>query len=179
MRKTIGFLISIGVATTQYFMQGGHADCNQAADKAKQVKGCTRIIENTWFESNKNRAIAYSNRGNAYASQGNHDGAIADYVEAIKLDASYANAFYNRAISHTAKGDIDKAIADYDMAIKTDAKHSKAYLNRGRLLLRKGDKARALEDFGKSIGLDPNLALALSESGWALRCNEGSRQRLG
>ena len=39
---------------------------------------------------------AYYNRGFAYEEKGEHDQAIADYTEAIRLKPDYAEAYYNR-----------------------------------------------------------------------------------
>ena len=56
--------------------------------------------------------IAYLNRGNAYFNKGDHDRAIADYTEAIRLDPKYANAYGRSRQQPTGKGDHDRAIAD-------------------------------------------------------------------
>ena len=42
-----------------------------------------------------------------------HDQAIADYNEAIKLDPKNAAAFRKRGNAYYDKGDMDRAIADY------------------------------------------------------------------
>src|SRR5262244_419059 len=82
-----------------------------------QISGCTTIIR-SGRESNKNLAIAFNNRGNAYYDKKEHDRAIADYDQAIKLDPNYARAFYNRGISYDDKGLHDRAIEDYTHAIR-------------------------------------------------------------
>src|SRR5262249_52475492 len=52
-------------------------------------------------------------RGFAAAAKGNNDRAIADYNEAIRLDAKDALTYYNRGLAYRAKGNNDGAIADY------------------------------------------------------------------
>ncbi len=42
---------------------------------------------------------AYINRGNAHDDKGNHNAAIADYTEAIRLDAKNARIYYDRGIA--------------------------------------------------------------------------------
>src|SRR5499433_959652 len=61
-------------------------------------------------------ALAFHNRGAAYANKGDRDRAIADYDEAIRLDPQYALAFCNRGRAKRAKGDETGAGADINRA---------------------------------------------------------------
>ena len=63
----------------------------------------------------------------AYGNKGEHDKAIADYTEAIRLNPKYAEAYYNRGVAYEDKGEHDKAIADFTEAIRLDPKYAKAY----------------------------------------------------
>ena len=51
--------------------------------------------------------------GAAAAQAGDHDKAIADFSEAIRLDPKRADAYYGRGTAYGHKGEYDKAIADY------------------------------------------------------------------
>ena len=86
-------------------------DCNQEQDLDRAIRGCTQIIERRQQESQENRALAYSNRGNAYGKKGDVDRAIADYTKAIELAPTRALAYYNRGVTYGRKGDVDRAIA--------------------------------------------------------------------
>jgi len=68
-------------------------------------------------------ARAFSNRGNAYLAAGDHDRAIGDYNDAIRLDRRLAAAYIGRGIAYQARKDYDRAIADYDEAIRLDPKY--------------------------------------------------------
>jgi tetratricopeptide (TPR) repeat protein len=59
-------------------------------------------------------AHAHYDRGYARQSQGDLDGAIADYDQAIRLEPTYGDAYFNRGLARYDKGDFDGAIADYD-----------------------------------------------------------------
>ena len=47
-------------------------------------------------------------RGFSHAEKGDHDKAIADFTEAIRLDPKDATAYNNRGASYAEKGDHDK-----------------------------------------------------------------------
>ena len=61
-------------------------------------------------------ALAAACLGPAQAQQ--HDRAIQDFDQAIKLNPNYAIAFYNRGNAYRLKGQHDRAIQDLDQAIK-------------------------------------------------------------
>ena len=83
-------------------------------------------------------ALAYNDRGFAYAAQGDYDQAIADYTEAIKLKPKDASAYNNRGYAYDQQGDYDQAIKDYDQAIELKPKDAAAYRNRGDAYEKKG-----------------------------------------
>jgi tetratricopeptide (TPR) repeat protein len=62
--------------------------------------------------------MAYNNRGWAYDKKGDHDKAIAEYTEAIRLDPKDAMAYNNRGWAYRKKGELDKAKQDFDQAEK-------------------------------------------------------------
>ena len=53
---------------------------------------------------------------------GEHDKAIADYSEAIRVDPKEADAYINRGSVFESKGELDRAIADFSQAIRLDPK---------------------------------------------------------
>ncbi|MFZ1882534.1 MAG: tetratricopeptide repeat protein [Rhodoplanes sp.] len=128
--------------------------CN-GSDADTSIAGCTNVLSRGKRETQSDRATAYNNRGWSYSQKDDHDRAIADYDEAIRLDPNFALAFVNRGWSYERKRQYDRALADYNEAIRADPKYSLAYNNRGWLRHLQGDYDRAIADYGEAIRLDP------------------------
>jgi tetratricopeptide (TPR) repeat protein len=139
--------------------QSDYDDCMQHADPDRTIAGCTRIIEDAG-ESNRNRRIAYDNRGAAWHAKADNDRAIADYSEAIKINPKDALAYDNRGTAWRDNGDRGRALADYNIAINLDPNNAAAYNNRGNIRREAGDNKGAVADYGEAIRLDPRYVLA-------------------
>jgi len=137
----------------------------QAADKDPQcggvtgnpelaIKVCTRLIEFAGLVRPE-LAQAYYARGAEWASQGNHDRAIADFSMAVELNPKLQAAYYNRALSWSEKNDHDRAIADYSAAIQLSPQDPRAHIGRAVELTLQGDYKRAIADYENVIRLDP------------------------
>src|SRR5262249_9799879 len=99
-------------------------------------------------------ADAFYNRGNAYENKGDHDRAIANYSEAIRLNpTNLAAALGNRANSYAKKGNQARAIADYNEALRLDPTGALNLCNRGKTKLRMNDRS-GNSDIAKARQLD-------------------------
>ncbi|MFO1099717.1 MAG: tetratricopeptide repeat protein [Xanthobacteraceae bacterium] len=163
MRRTGALLLAILtgciIASSTVFAASAKRDrdwdaCN-GSDSDAAIAGCTNVINRGKRETQSNRAAAYNNRGWSYSQKDDHDRAIADYDEAIRLDPNNALALVNRGWSYERKGEYDRAIADYDEAMEADPKYSLAYNNRGWVRYLQGDPDRAIADYTVAIRLDP------------------------
>ncbi len=130
-------------------------DACKGSDADASIAGCTNVLSRGKRETQSDRATAYNNRGWSYSQKDDHDRAIADYDEAIRLDPNFALAFVNCGWSYERKRQYDRALADYNEAIRADPKYSLAYNNRGWLRHLQGDYDRAIADYGEAIRLDP------------------------
>ncbi len=134
-------------------------DCIQVADQERQIAGCTRLIDDA-KQSVKVRTAAYYNRGNARATKGDYDEAIADYDEAIKLAPKDARGYNNRGTVYRDKGDADRAMADFGAAIKINRRYSDAHYNLGAAYAAKGEAAKAIAAYSVAIAADRRNANA-------------------
>jgi tetratricopeptide (TPR) repeat protein len=123
---------------------------------------CTDAID-TGKYGGKDLAAAFSNRGNAYQATGDVDRALADFEQAILVDASAAYAFNGRGNVYFSKREYEPAIADYTRAISLDPNAGYAFNGRGNAYKAKGDLDQALVDYDQAVRLDPNDEVAVPD----------------
>ena len=110
--------------------------------------------------------MAFKNRGNAYNAKGEHDRAIQDYDQAIRLNPNLASAFSNRAKAYSAKSQFARELQDLDQAIRLDPKDADAYFIRGKLhWYWKVNKQLSLQDLSRAIQLGRRDADTYAERG--------------
>ncbi len=118
------------------------------------------------IEANEKDTWALSRRGEAWSLNDEHDKAIKDLTEVIRLDP--ASVSYNiRGVALSAKDDYDTAIEDYTEAIRLDPKYALAFNNRGRARYALDEFDTAIEDFTEAIRLDPKYTEAFFVRGSA------------
>ena len=140
-------------------------------DAALDIDYCTRAIDSGVL-SKKDLVATFNNRGNAYADNGEHDQAIANFDRAIDLNPDYALAFYNRGRAYNFKSEYDRAITDYSQAIQLKSNFAEAFTNRGFARARKGEYDRAIADYNQAIRLKPDYALAFYNRGNAYKSKQ-------
>jgi lipoprotein NlpI len=116
---------------------------------------------------NDDRAIAYFNRGLAWANNGKYNKAIADYNDAIRFNPHLADAFHGRGVAWVKKGEYDNAIADFNNAIRFNAQDAEAFDGRGVAWASKGENDKAIADFNEAIRLNPQDGVAFHYRGVA------------
>src|SRR6185312_12376264 len=128
---------------------------------AEKVKVCSQAIETGTLKS-VGLAMAFYNRAAALASDGDQNGATADYKQAlrvftdvIRVSAPSGPILFQRGAIYQMIGDADQAIVDYSDAIRLSPTETYAYINRGIVLYTKKDNNEgAIADFNSAIKLD-------------------------
>lgn len=126
----------------------------------------TELIERE--EEPNAKAVAYLHRGAAYNYRGDHDLAIADIDETLRLVPSdplmkIMGLFY-RGCAHDDKDDADKAIKDFTEALGPGLPHksmidlkAQIHFRRGLAYQSKDDYIQAFKDFVEADNCDPVL----------------------
>jgi S1-C subfamily serine protease len=108
-------------------------------------------------------ASAYVERGVTWIEQKDHDKAIRDFTEAIRLDPGNAFAYGSRGCARSMEGDYDAAIRDFNEALRLDPTSSSYYASRGIAWQRKKDSDRAIRDFSEAIKRKLTVGMAEPE----------------
>lgn len=115
---------------------------------------CSILIEET-SSNPASQALAYYNRGNAYAVIGNLKASLADFSKTIELAPGFMLAYVNRGIIYGRLQMYNLAIKDMDKAVELEPTKSDGYLNRGIAFMLVGRVEEAIRDFGQVIILQP------------------------
>jgi tetratricopeptide (TPR) repeat protein len=116
--------------------------------------------------------MAHYNLGIALNDQGDADGAIAHYRQAVELRPGYAEAHYNLGRLLVQKGQVDEARAHYEKALEINPADAAAHNNLGATLFANGRVDDAIAHYQKALAIQPdyadascNLASALLSKG--------------
>jgi len=118
-------------------------------------------LDRTMELNAKSRPACLCNKGDVYASAGQHDKAVEAFSEAISLKPNDAENYRRRGNMYGAIREYDKALADLDKAIELDPKNADCYCSRGILHAYLGKHDKALADFDKAIELRPDDPIIL------------------
>ena len=114
----------------------------------------------------------YFKRGNMRLHVGDHQGAIEDYTEAIRLKEDFSDAYVNRGNARAERGEEEGAVQDYTAALafaEDPQVRAFAYLNRCLSLSNLQDDAEAIADCTEAINIQPNNSLAYENRGLVKR----------
>jgi tetratricopeptide (TPR) repeat protein len=136
------------------------AESKRKADEAEAKRKTAEAEEKLKAEAERQRK-----EGEAAGKAGDHDRAIANFNEAIRLNPNDAAPYYVRGFAYSRKGDYDRAMADYNEAIRLNPMHAAAFNSRGFIYDKKGDYDRAMADYNEAIRINPMFAIAISNRG--------------
>lgn len=113
----------------------------------------------------------HNRRGELRADAGRAEEALADFEQAVSLDATRWRAIHNRGVSYAMAGKYDQAEADFNQTIELEPRYANAWFNRGELHFQRGQLQPAIDDYNQALRLKPTDATTLTSRGhayWAL-----------
>lgn len=125
-------------------------------DDPKQSLAACKPLVNPGAKGNKGQAAAHLADGLSLAWQGNIDGAIVAFDQAIAINPKSSLAYLNRGLAWRRKGDDERALADLDQAVKLAPSMARGYYNRSLLLRERGEERPARADQARAVDLDPD-----------------------
>jgi tetratricopeptide (TPR) repeat protein len=115
--------------------------------------------------------MAHYNLGIALSDQGDTDGAIAHYRQAVELRPSYTEAHYNLGRLLVQKDQLDEAIAHYEKGLEINPADAEAHNNLGATLFASGRVDEAIAHYRKALAIQPDYANASCNLASALLSN--------
>jgi tetratricopeptide (TPR) repeat protein len=166
MLRSMAFAIS-ALCLSAHALAASEEDrrnCASEHNADARIAACTRVIEDQGTAAAV-RTMAYRDRGFAYANKGLKDLAIADFDEALKIDAADVFSLNGRGRVNLARGQYDRAIADFTEELRLLPSSEFAYQERGLAHLNKGELSLALADFERAIAINPANVVARNNRG--------------
>ncbi|MFT3879907.1 MAG: tetratricopeptide repeat protein [Gemmatales bacterium] len=123
------------------------------------------------IEANPKDHFALLMRGGYWSEKKEHDKAIQDYDECLRLNPSNATAFNNRGNARLDKKEYDKAIEDFTESIRLNSKSVTSRLGRGIAWKNKKEYDKALNDYDETLKIDPRYCNGYYHRGvvWAIK----------
>lgn len=103
--------------------------------------------------------------GGGKAQQGDYQGAITAYEQALQKNPNHPDAYFQRAIAYYDLGNYQAAYEDLSQVIRLTPKSSIAYMNRGLTLDLLQRNQEAMKDYNQAISLNPEYAAAYLNRG--------------
>jgi tetratricopeptide (TPR) repeat protein len=153
-----GAIVFWGIVATLVFVNASpKSNLNSSPQAVKEETASTTFTG----------AEAFFARGVDKQNQGDYNGALSDYAQAIKLKPDFADAYHGRGKALSALGDKQAAIADFDQAIKLNPDFAPTFFNRGITYLDLNNNQFAITDFDQAIKLNANYSRAYNGRGLA------------
>ncbi len=112
------------------------------------------------FASEENKFMSNQKVEEAWELEedGDTNGAIKLFGEAIQLDSNNALAYYGRGTAYSSLEQNENALRDLNKSIELNPNDDFAYNNRGVVYKTLGQYERAIQDYSKAVQLSPNDA---------------------
>lgn len=162
----IAFAASADAAVT--VLGGGLAkSCYEAAEFGGEAHSgiitCTSALDDTAL-SMRDRAATLINRGILRSRTDDATGAIRDYDNGLKIDATLAEGYVDRGAALLALHRYKESLADLNKGIDMGARQPQiAYYDRAIVNEALGNIRGAYEDYKKAVEIQPDFQLAIDQ----------------
>ena len=106
------FLAGLAATAAAQTYEALFKTCYASSLPDRVIASCSALISRR-LAAGQDLATAFKNRGNADDDKGDHIRAMADFGEALAINARDADAYNSRGTTYTALGQYDRAILDF------------------------------------------------------------------
>jgi len=131
-------------------------DCVAHDNIDHRILSCTQIIERDNREGRERRAMAFSNRGSAYAEKGEYAQAIADHTKAIALDPYDASSYDARAWAYLEWDKAELGLLDAQRAVELAPGNASILGTRGQIYAALERRDEAIADLLIGLSIQPD-----------------------
>jgi tetratricopeptide (TPR) repeat protein len=139
--------------------------------------------------TDQNKVVDHFELGNIAMQDNRLDAAIAEFKEALKSNAEFAEAYNNMGLALFNQSRFDEAIEEFRNALRIEPDFSLAHANLGLVMLNKELVDEAIEELTRAVSLNPeiteayyNLGIAYNRKGLVdetIKAYEGFIQHAG
>lgn len=110
--------------------------------------------------------------GTALADKGDLDGALAEHLEALRINPGYSGVHNNLGLTLAGRGDYNGAIRQYAQALQLDPNNADAHYNMGLVFQKTGNLDAEIYEYQEALRINPdftrlhnNLGIAFAKKG--------------
>ena len=137
-----------------------HLQLQVAARTDQDVALLKEALSRHQIEKNPGDAWAHYDLANVLRDNGDIDGAIARYREALRLAPDHGAAHNNLGVLLADHGQLEQAIDQYLLALRVEPDSADANFNLGNALSARGRTSDAIDLYQKALRLEPNMTEA-------------------
>lgn len=146
MRKKRAFILFVSIIS---------AYAVRTVARNEDWKDAGRLWRQTVLAS-PNSPRTHNNMGDAYAQEGNSEGAIREFKKAIELKPNYADAYHNLANIYHRQGNLVEATKLYEQATAFNPELFESHFNLGIIYINKGDFTLAIKHLKAATAIRPD-----------------------
>lgn len=153
--------LCIGLAFLTSFHEAANGTADRCYDQQRafspqqEIAACDKLLATS---NQTNRGYVLGARAFACERMNDHEGALADYSDSIRLNPREPDDRFNRGLIYQQRGETQRAIADFTAAITLQPDSAEAYLQRGSAYEHIGKLRQAIADFDAVVRLKPHDA---------------------
>jgi Tfp pilus assembly protein PilF len=134
-------------------------ECKEAMDVRSpqaQVELFSRCLDSGRLNGSP-KATTLKQRAIAYMHLGQHQRAVDDLDQAVRIKPGDPDNYYLRGVAYRALGQLQRALEDTNRAISIEPDSAAAYANRAFIYKAQGNNGQARSDARRAQEIDPSV----------------------